>query len=103
MLKTLRDDKVWLVSQPDHAEVSGYLAAHWGNEEFTRPGYYAASNDPERLRAETVLAIAQHDNGWWEWEAAPELSEIDGLPLGLSELLRKQQVGPALRPGPGDV
>ncbi len=84
MLKTRRDDnKVWLITQPDHAEVSGYFAAHWGNGEFTRPGYYADSKDPERLRAETVLAIAEHDNGWWEWEATPDLSEEDGLPLGL--------------------
>ncbi len=93
MLKTLRDDKAWLVTQPDHAEVSGYLAAHWGNEEFSRPGYYADSPDPERLGAETVLAIAEHDNGWWEWEAAPEISAEDGLPLGLSEFLKNPREG----------
>ncbi len=91
MLKTLRDKKMWLVSQPDHAEVAGFLAAHWGSDEFTRPGHFANSRDPERLRAETVLAIAQHDNGWWEWEATPELSEVDGLPLDLTEVLKNQQ------------
>ena len=57
---------MWLVSQPDHAELSGLLAANWGNDEFARPGQFASANDPEQLRAETVLAIAQHDNGWWE-------------------------------------
>ncbi len=31
MLKTRRDDIVWLISQPDHAEAAGYLAANWGN------------------------------------------------------------------------
>ena len=93
MLKTLRDKKIWLVSQPDHGEVSGLLAAHWGNDEFTRPGHFANSDDPERLWAETVLATAQHDNGWWEWEAAPELAEVDGLPLDLTEVLTNQQEG----------
>ena len=91
MLKTLLDKKIWLITQPDHAEVSGFLAAHWGNGEFARPGYFADSPDPEQLRAETVLAIAEHDNGWWEWDAAPEISEADGLPLGLSDLLKNQQ------------
>lgn len=91
MLKTLREKKVWLVSQPDHAEVAGLLAANWGNDEFARPGHFANSGDPERLRAETVLAIAQHDNGWWEWEATPELSEVDGLPLDLTAVLKDQQ------------
>lgn len=93
MLKTLRDDKTWLVSQPDHAEVAGFLAAHWGNDEFARPGHFADTDDPQRLHAETVLAIAQHDNGWWESDATPELSQTDGLPMGLAEVLKNQQEG----------
>ncbi len=93
MLKTEKDRKLWMITQPDHAEVAGYLAAHWGNEEFARPGYFASSRDPERLRAETVLAIATHDNGWWEWEATPELSDLDGLPLHLSDVLKNKQEG----------
>ena len=91
MLKTLRDKKMWLVSQPDHAELAGLLAANWGNDEFARPGQFASADDPEQLRAEIVLAIAQHDNGWWEWEATPELSEVDGLPLDLTDVLKNQQ------------
>jgi Protein of unknown function (DUF3891) len=86
MLKHRIGDELVLISQPDHAAVSGYLAAHWGNDEFTRPGYFAPAPDPEELRAETVLAIAEHDNGWWEWEADPQLSAEDGLPLGLLEV-----------------
>ena len=91
MLKTVRQEQIWFVTQPDHAQVSGYLAAHWGNDEFARPGHFAGSNDPERLRSETIFAIAEHDNGWWEWEAAPEVAERDGLPLGLAEVLKNQQ------------
>lgn len=90
MLKRRVGNELWLISQPDHAAVSGYLAAHWGNADFARPGYFAPAPDPERLRAETVLAIAEHDNGWWEWEADPELHPGEGLPLGLLELSQAQ-------------
>ena len=93
MFKTVRDKNAWLISQPDHAAVAGFLAAHWGNDEFSSPGRFADSPDPEALRAAAVLAIAEHDNGWWEWEATPELGEADGLPLGLSELLKNQEEG----------
>ena len=93
MLKTLKGGKLWLVTQPDHGQIAGYLAAHWGNDHFKRPGHYASVPDPERLRAETVFAVAQHDNGWWDWEATPDLSESDGLPLGLAEVLKDQQAG----------
>lgn len=93
MFKTLRQDQMWLVTQPDHAQVSGYLAAHWGNDDFARPGYFASSPDSERLRAETVFGIAEHDNGWWEWDASPELSDVDGFPSGLSDVLKNKQEG----------
>jgi hypothetical protein len=86
----------WLIRQPDHALVSGFLAAHWGGDGlrpseggFVRPGFYAGEGGDERVRAETVFAIAEHDNGWWEWEAAPELDPADGLPLHLTRLIEK--------------
>jgi hypothetical protein len=40
-----------------------------------------------------ILAIAEHDNGWWEWEALPDLSVADGFPAGLGEALQNQQAG----------
>lgn len=86
MLKRRIGNEIRLTSQPDHAAVSGYLAAHWGNADFQRPGHYVPSPDAEALRAETVLAIAEHDNGWWEWEADPPLDPNDGLPLHLLAL-----------------
>lgn len=87
MLKTRVGDELWLVHQPDHSRVAGYLAAHWGGRNgFARPGYFAPNTDPERLREEVVLAIAEHDNGWWEWEAAPTIDSADGYPLGLAEV-----------------
>lgn len=93
MLKTRRNGQTWLVSQPDHGAVAGYLAAHWGNDQFRAPGQFGKTPDAMRLRAETVLAIAEHDNGWWEWEAAPEVEDLDNLPLDLSDVLKNQQDG----------
>ena len=58
MLKTKRGSQVWLITQPAHAELAGMMAAHWGNEEFARPGHFAPSPDAERLRQEVVLAEA---------------------------------------------
>ena len=93
MLKTKRGPQVWLITQPAHAELAGQMAAHWGNEEFAVPGRFAASADPERLRREVVLAVAEHDSGWWEWEADPPLSADDGLPQGLGEVVANPVVG----------
>ena len=87
MLKTKVDDAIWLVHQPDHAHVSGYLAAHWGGSNaFTRPGHYPGSTHSDVWRQEVVLAIAEHDNGWWEWEASPTVDLHDGLPLDFSDV-----------------
>jgi hypothetical protein len=89
MLKTQVGDELWLVHQPDHARVSGYLAAHWGGvNAFTRPGHYQGAAVPEVWREEVVLAIAEHDNGWWEWEAMPAIDSRDGLPRGLEDIGR---------------
>ncbi|HLU50165.1 MAG TPA: DUF3891 family protein [Planctomycetota bacterium] len=88
MLKTRMGDEIWLVTQPDHAAVSGYLAMRWGNEAFARPGHYAPCPDPESLRNEVLFAIREHDNGWWEWEADPRI-DTDGLPLHLTDLAQR--------------
>lgn len=93
MLKTIQNERLFMVTQPDHAQIAGYLAAHWGNEEFNAPGYYFKSDDSNRLKDEIVLAVSEHDNGWWEWEAAPDLNNIDGLPLNLTEVLTNLQEG----------
>lgn len=86
MLKAHVDNETWLVQQPHHAQVSGFLAAHWGGVNgFARPGHYPGSTHPERWRDEVVLGIAEHDNGWWETEAMPRISDQDGLPVGVGE------------------
>ncbi len=91
MLRTFRDDKITFVTQPDHAALAGYLAAHWGNAEFSSLADYGGVDRPAALKSEALFAIAQHDNGWWEWEADPQLSETDGLPVDLSVVLQQKE------------
>ena len=66
----------FLIAQPEHARLSGFLAGHWGggDEDFPRP-------EP---RDEVVLAAAAHDNGWREWDARPSLN-TDGAPAFMYE------------------
>lgn len=92
MLKTLDQERIWLVDQPSHGALAGLLAAHWGNRQFARPGFFEPGPHSDWLRREVVVAIGAHDNGWWEWEADPQESE-EGLPLGLGEVLDQPQEG----------
>tara|TARA_R110002096_G_scaffold318022_2_gene512391 strand:- start:90 stop:1004 length:915 start_codon:yes stop_codon:yes gene_type:complete len=93
MLKTKKDHQSWLVTQPDHSQLAGTLAAHWGNAEFRQLGDYTPVANPSQLRSQAIFAIAQHDNGWIEWEAEPKLSASDSLPNDLSEMVRDQEDG----------
>jgi hypothetical protein len=64
-------DGAWLgVSQPMHALVSGQMMRAWGAPGFARAGR------PE----EVVVAAAQHDVAWMDWEAAPSLDPATGRP-----------------------
>jgi hypothetical protein len=63
------DQRLLLILQVDHSKVTGWLAAHWGNDNFARPSPYAAM----------VLAAEEHDTGWWDWEIKPQLNR-EGLP-----------------------
>lgn len=59
-------DRHWLLTtQPHHALVSAWLAAHWrGDADFPRP-------QPWPL---LLVAVAEHDLGWHAWEAAPTIN-----------------------------
>lgn len=71
MLVTEEDDHYRIVTQTEHANQVGRLAAHWGTETVDVP--------PPRVP--TTIAAYTHDNGWWEWDLAPELR--DGGPANL--------------------
>ncbi len=71
MVSEYGSSQLLLVLQIDHSRVAGYLAAHWGNDMFSRPTPYASM----------VLAAQEHDNGWWDWEVRPSNLNGDGYPL----------------------
>ena len=70
ILQELADGRLWCINQTAHTQMSVELCRYWGNGDFA----------PLVAGGPTLLAVAQHDNGWWEWEQAPELG-ADGTPL----------------------
>lgn len=90
MIRTQQHDRIGFTTQPAHAALSGWMAAHWGlvgggEGSFAQPGAWAAGEQAEAIRAETIFAIAEHDNGWWETDAAPQPCPRDGLPPNFTE------------------
>jgi hypothetical protein len=71
MVNPYDDSRLLLALQIEHSRVAGYLAAHWGNENFAKPSPYSS----------VVLAAQEHDNGWWEWEMKPSTLNDKGYPL----------------------
>jgi hypothetical protein len=65
-----------LVSQVEHARVSGELARHWVIEGCAK---------------EAQIAIAHHDDGWAEWEARPRIDPVEARPYSfLNEMPRSE-------------
>jgi hypothetical protein len=56
-----RDGSLVLINQTDHAKISGFFAAHWGNRDFERPHPYEPA----------VRAALYHDAGWNRYETSP--------------------------------
>lgn len=70
IVREMADGQLLCIHQTTHALMAEQFCRHWGNAEFAHPLPYAA----------TMLAIAQHDNGWYEWELHPRLRS-DGYPM----------------------
>ncbi len=62
------DGSIVMITQNDHAQLSGLFAAHWGNEKFERPQPYAS----------LVRAAMFHDRGWIRYETGPQLNPETG-------------------------
>src|SRR5688572_23791693 len=79
MISCYDDERLLIVLHTEHSRVSGYLAAHWGNDLFARPQPYLP----------LVIAVQEHDNGWWHWELAPQLNDKGHPPdyIGSSKAL----------------
>jgi hypothetical protein len=78
MIRRRDSDGFRLITQHDHAIVSGALARHIGNGQFAKP-------DPFD---QTILGIAQHDCGWPLHDDQPTLSSAK-LPLDVFESPRQ--------------
>jgi hypothetical protein len=68
-------DGYQFVTQPDHATLSGRLAAHWGNDVFDQPA----------PRSAICLAADHHDHGWQSYDLRPHLAD-DGTPRGFTNV-----------------
>jgi hypothetical protein len=63
--------RLWLlISQVEHAHVSGELTRNW-HEEFS---------------PDVIEAVAHHDDGWAAWEAKPKLNPKIGAPFSFLEM-----------------
>lgn len=62
------DGTIVMITQNDHAQLSGLFAAHWGNDKFERPRPYAS----------LVRAAMFHDRGWIRYETGPQLNPETG-------------------------
>lgn len=71
MIIQARGSAALLITQPDHAALSGRLMAHWKDRDF----------DIHPRRASILLAVREHDNGWNEVDAAPVLDLGSGQVL----------------------
>jgi hypothetical protein len=79
MLRLETETGYWLVRHPDHAQLAGMFAEHWGNEKFLSP-------EP---RARVLKGISRHDDGWIARDAAPQITR-QGRPSAYSvELVGK--------------
>lgn len=65
-----------LVTQPDHADLSGQLARHWGNETFEKPEPYVSM----------IIASENHDYGWKQYDLTPRIHDDEARPVGFREL-----------------
>jgi uncharacterized protein DUF3891 len=64
------DGSLVMITQNDHAQLSGLFAAHWGNEKFEKPQPYSSM----------VRAAMFHDRAWIRYEIGPQLLENGKTP-----------------------
>ena len=70
IIQSFPDNRLLCIRQTTHALLALEFCRYWGNDDFARPEPYSA----------VMLGIAQHDNGWYEWEERPQL-DGDGRPM----------------------
>jgi hypothetical protein len=70
------DGSIVMITQNDHAQLSGLFAAHWGNDQFAKPRPYMS----------LVRAAMFHDRGWIRYETGPQLNPETGKTPGYREV-----------------
>ena len=78
-----RDSQLLVIRQTDHAFLAGFFAREWGNERFSKP----------QPNASFCLAVAEHDNGWSEWEVQPQLDPKTHLPYSFMSIPTATHIG----------
>jgi hypothetical protein len=71
-----RDPQLLVIRQTDHAFLAGFFAREWGNEKFSKP----------QPNGSFCLAVAEHENGWSEWELQPSLDAKTHLPFSFASI-----------------
>jgi hypothetical protein len=68
--RTALGENLLVIRQTDHAFLAAFFAREWGNERFSKP----------QPNVSFCLAVAEHDNGWTDWELQPTLDPKTHLP-----------------------
>lgn len=76
------DGGLTLIGQPEHARLCGIMARAWGGDGF----------DPVRPLEPVAQAAAEHDSGWTEWEASPQLDPTSGRPYTYQDIPIEQHL-----------
>jgi hypothetical protein len=78
-----RDNPIgWIIiSQTDHAALSGEIMKYWGNKKFQSP----------QPKEEVLFAIREHDNGWADWDKTPKINRKNKYPKNFLEMDYKEQ------------
>jgi len=71
-----RGEHLLVIRQTDHAFLAAFFAREWGNEKFTKP----------QPNVSFCLAVAEHDNGWADWELQPTLDPKTHLPYSFMSI-----------------
>ncbi|WP_164471518.1 DUF3891 family protein [Halosimplex salinum] len=70
------------VTQPDHADLAGRFAEHWGNDRFDRPEPFES----------LVVAAYAHDTGWRAYDRRPHLDD-EGDPVDFRDMPAATWIG----------
>lgn len=82
MILQEQGDQLIVIRQTDHAILSGFFSQECGNEDFERPEPFESF----------CLAASEHDNGWREWELAPEIDARTHLPYSFMSIPTEEHV-----------